>query len=109
MLLSMLSQDSRALGSWKSPKRELGLHKKSGADLTFCKMRNKAVCRLVDKVELPGDTDCSQNVITSAHDFPNASFRKFSQHTSCSRLQLVFENDESNKIKPRLSLLALHL
>ena len=66
------------------------------------------MCGFVDQIALSGDTDCSQNVISSAHDLPDSSFGELIQNSGGTVLEFVFKDNESNKIQPRLCFITFH-
>jgi hypothetical protein len=98
-------------GLWvlKIPYMALALLANLELGLTFCEMRHEAMCSLINQIAFPRHTNGSQNVISSAHDLPDASFCELTQNASSARLQFVLENDESDEVELRLSLFAFRL
>lgn len=63
------------------------------------KMWHKAVCSLVNKIALPSNTDGCENVVSGTHNLPDAGLGELIKHASCSWLQLVLEDDESDEVE----------
>jgi hypothetical protein len=108
MLLSMLSHDNLAFGSWKSPMIKLAFSMAWDLRSTFNEVGNKTMGSLVDEITLACYTNGSQNVISGAHNLSNARFWEFVQYTCGTGFQFIFEDDESDKVQPRLGLFTLH-
>jgi hypothetical protein len=112
MLLSILSHDSRAFGSWKFPTTRSAffyVSKCMRARRTFGKVGNKTMCCLINQITLSCNTDGRQNIVSGAHNLSDPSLRELVQDTSCARLQLVFKYYESNKFKIKFRFFTLHL
>lgn len=72
-------------------------------------MGHETIGGAVDQRTLPSDADGSQDVVSGAHDLPDARLVKFLDGASRCRLQLILKDDETNEIKSTLGLLSLHL
>jgi len=70
--------------------------KKKTSIHTLSEMGYKAMSCLINKITLSCNTNGGENVVPSAHNFPNASLGKLIKHTGCGRLQFVLEYDKPN-------------
>ena len=71
----------------------------TGAEVsTYHKMRHKTVSCPVDQVTLAGYADSGQNVVTCTHNCANRGLIQLIYDSSRRGFELVFENDEADKL-----------
>jgi hypothetical protein len=109
MLLSMLSHESRALGSMKLPVDVSYICATCGSNLTLQKMRHKTMSGFVNQITLSCNTDSSENVVSSTHHLPDTRFGKLIKDSGRTWFQFVFKDDKAQKVETGLCILSLHL
>lgn len=75
---------------------------------TFNKVGDKTHLIASKHVAFAGNTDCSQDVVTSAHHVANTCFVQLGDHTGSTWFQFVFKDDETQEFQVGLSLLSSH-
>lgn len=60
-------------------------------------------------VAFTGNTDSSQDIVTSAHNIANSCLVQLGNHTRSTWLQFVLENDEAQEFEVGFGLSSCHL
>lgn len=66
------------------------------------------MCSAVHEVTLSSHADCSQDVVSGAHDIANSGLVELVYYPSCGRFKLILEDEEANKVEVRLGFKARH-
>lgn len=77
--------------------------------VTFHKMRNIAMRRLLHKTAFSRNTHSCEDVVASAHNLPDIRIVKLAYDLGGRVLELVLENDKADELKIGLCVCARHL